>query len=142
MGWKYLDGDRTIEPRVARPVDFAHAASPNARGQLVRADPLALHVGRGDDLANRSWRFHKAIRALVGGEQFLNTIGESLIRAAGGDDVRATFPGREQQRGLEDPPDARPVARTRLHGMKAEGDNSMSDVRSSRSALAIAGRRT
>src|SRR5437879_13852477 len=119
MGWKYLDGDRAIEPRVARPVDFAHAASPNARDQLVRAGPLALHVG--DDLANRSWRFQKAIHALVGGEQFLNTISESLIRAAGGDDVRATFTGRQQQRGLEDPPDARPVARTRLHGMKAEG---------------------
>ena len=36
-----LDRDVAIEPRVARPVDFAHPARAERRHDLVRAEPCA-----------------------------------------------------------------------------------------------------
>ena len=42
-----LDRDRAIEPRVARPVDLAHAAGAEGRDDLVRAEARAGGEGQG-----------------------------------------------------------------------------------------------
>ena len=40
-----LDGDIAIEPRVARPIHFAHPASPEGRENLVRTEARAIGQG-------------------------------------------------------------------------------------------------
>src|SRR5262245_60768450 len=59
--WKYLDGDRAIEPGVARFVDFPHDAGTDTCRQLVRSNPLALEVGRGDHLTDQRWCFRPSL---------------------------------------------------------------------------------
>ena len=41
LAWQELDRDLTIEPRVAGAIDLAHAAGPDRRDDLVRAEAAA-----------------------------------------------------------------------------------------------------
>src|SRR5439155_6423646 len=44
--WQHLDRDISSQPRIARPIDFAHPAGANRADNLVRTKPGAwLHCG-------------------------------------------------------------------------------------------------
>ncbi len=44
---QYLDGYVASEPRIAGPVDFAHAAGANLRGDFIRTNFLSCRYGHG-----------------------------------------------------------------------------------------------